>query len=567
VSASRFHPFWTVGCLALLLSLSPCRVSRSGEPSRTGAARQAAPTDAGVDEDDEADLRKAGLSSDGPALLAALNKHVSTPDKLRKIETLIGQLGNDEFRVRETATRQLREFGRLALPRLHDASKDSDPEVARRAKMLIEDIDKGPDTRLPLAVLRLLAVRKPAGAVEALLAYLPFADDDEREEEVRKAVTALARREGKLDAALRRALSNPQARVRTVAAEAVIAGGGADGRAAVRRLLKDDTPSVRLRMALALARGGERDGITVLIDLLPRLSDEEAGQAEGVLYQLAGDAPPTMPDADDKTKRRDAWAGWWKEKGPRLDLGRLRGQPQLGYTLLCDTGVGRVFEIDRRGKQLWSIDKLQSPGDAVVLPGRRVLIAEFAAGRVSERDFQGKILWEKKISQPIGVQRLANGNTFITTYHHSLVEVDRAGKEIYALHNVAGGVRAAYRTRQDRIFYVTPAGKCMQIDTRGNGIKSFTTGHPHQDVGGLDLLPNGHLLLSAQHGVKLEEYTVDGKKVLEVEAPGAATANGLPNGHFLVASYSSTRVYEVDRRGKIVWEHKNAGHVYRARRR
>jgi hypothetical protein len=53
------------------------------------------------EEDDEAILRKAGLSSDGPALLAELGKHALTPDKRRMIETLIGQLGNDAFAVRE----------------------------------------------------------------------------------------------------------------------------------------------------------------------------------------------------------------------------------------------------------------------------------------------------------------------------------------------------------------------------------------------------------------------------------------------------------------------------------
>lgn len=57
-----------------------------------------------------------------------------------------------------------------------------------------------------------------------------------------------------------------------VAVEALIAGGGSEGRAAVRRLLQEDAPFVRLRAALALGRAGEREGVSVLIDLLPLLT-------------------------------------------------------------------------------------------------------------------------------------------------------------------------------------------------------------------------------------------------------------------------------------------------------
>jgi hypothetical protein len=55
---------------------------------------------------------------------------------------------------------------------------------------------------------------------------------------------------------------------------------------------------------------------------------------------------------------------------------------------------------------------LLRPRDAQVLPGQRVLVAEL--NRVTERDPRGKILWEKQLQQPLSVQRLRNGNFFIT---------------------------------------------------------------------------------------------------------------------------------------------------------
>ena len=507
---------------------------------------------------------------DGSMLLAVLRKHTLTPDHQHQLRELLRQLGSDDFKTREDASEQVLAFGRLALPLLNEATKDRDPEIARRAKMLAERIETGPDARLPIAALRLLAVRKPAGAVEALLAYLPYAEDEIREDEVRQSLIVLARRDGQLDPALRRSLADTRAKVRALAAEALIEGGGIEGRTAVRKLFREDVPSVRLRLALALARSGEREGVSVLIALLPLLSAEEHGQAEGALHQLAGDSAPEMPQGEesgDKRKCRDAWAAWWKLNAGRVDLMRLTVRHLLGYTIVCDTGKNRVCEIDLNGKERWAIDNLGTPADAVVLPGNHVLIAEIQGNRVTERDFKGNILWQKQVNQPISVQRLANGHTFIASDQGGFREVDRVGKDIYIIQNVAKGVRAAYRSLTGPIVCLTGTGECVLVDTTGKRLKSFNTNHVPTDIGTIDLSPSGRILVTQQQGNKVVEYDFEGKKILEVCAPQAATATALPNGHFLVSSYQGQRIYELDRSGKIVWEYKGAGHVYRARRR
>jgi HEAT repeat protein len=416
--------------------------------------------------------------SDGPFLLASLAKHTLTPDKAHRLEELLKQLGSDDFAVRESASGHVLAMGRLALPRLREAVKDRDIEVSRRAKMLIERLETGRDVRLPVAALRLLAVRKPAGAVEALLAYLPFADDEDREEEVRKSLMVLAQRDGQLDPALRRALADAQPKVRAVVAEALIAGGGTEGRAAIRKVLLEDVPSVRLRTALALARAGEREGVTVLIDVLALLSAEEYNRAEDALYQLAGDTAPTVPDGasgDDKKKRREVWAAWWKLNASRVDLGRMSDHSLLGYTLICDTGANRVYEIDRQGKKRWAIDNVQNPIDAVILPGNRVLIAEYGAGRVTERDFQGRIVWQRGAPGPVKVQRLPNGHTFIASQKWPIVEVDRDGKEVYTIPN--GGFLAACRSRQGNIVCVNNQNCQILHDRQADSEFPFEISH------------------------------------------------------------------------------------------
>ena len=108
---------------------------------------------------------------------------------------------------------------------------------------------------------------------------------------------------------------------------------------------------------------------------------------------------------------------------------------------------GRVFEIDPNGKERWSINDLRGPVDAVVVPGKRVLIAEYHSRRVSERDFTGKILWQKQVANPINVQRLRNGNTFIASRSHLMEVVDRAGKEVYTINDLSN-ISGAARTRR-----------------------------------------------------------------------------------------------------------------------
>ncbi|HTU19220.1 MAG TPA: HEAT repeat domain-containing protein [Gemmataceae bacterium] len=508
--------------------------------------------------------------TDGAVLLAALPQHTLTPDKRRRIQELLPQLGNDDFAIRERASQKLLAFGRLVLPNLREVVKDRDLEVARRAKMLIERIEAGPDWRLPLTTLRLLAVRKPAGAVEALLAFLPFAKDEVWEEELRKSLAMLARRDGKLDPALRRALAAAQPKVRAIAAEALIEGGGPGGRAAVRKLLREDNPTVRLRAALALARTGEREGVAVLIDLLPLLSADECGQAEEALYQLTGDTAPEMSQAaggDARNTRRDVWAAWWKRNAKQVDMTRLRTEALLGYTVICDNFGGRVFEIDRRGKERWSIGDLQIPIDAVVLPGNRVLIAEYKANRVAERDFKGRILWQKQIADPVNAQRLPNGHTFIATENGPIVEVDRTGMEIYSIPKVPGKLLAAYRGPRGDIVCMTADGQCRLLDTSGKQLKSFAAGHDPISTAGLDVTANGHILITRHTAGQVVEFDRDGKRVLEINAAIVGCASVTWNGQVLVPDYQNQRVYEVDRAGKIVWEYKGKGHFIRARRR
>jgi len=162
---------------------------------------------------------------------------------------------------------------------------------------------------------------------------------------------------------------------------------------------------------------------------------------------------------------------------------------------------------------------------------------------------------------------LHNGHTFIAT-QNQLLEVDRGGKEIYTINNVPGGITAAYRARDGRIICLAQGGsQCLTLDTNGKQLKQFPSNRNAAWTSGIDLLSNGHIVITQPNRNKVAEYDRDGKVIVEVDAPLATTATGLPNGHFLIASSNGRRAFEVDRNGKVVWEHKGGGNIFRARRR
>jgi HEAT repeat protein len=515
-------------------------------------------------------------NTEGPALLAEFRKRTLTPAEQDKLLTLIQNLGDDTFVVREQATADLVAYGPLALPLLREAARGSDLERVRRAEDCLRLIAKQTGNVFPTAAARLVALRRPSGAVPVLLDYLPFADNDSMVSEVQLALTALAMKDGKPESVLVQALGDKLSLRRAAAAEALARAGGPEERAAVSKLLKDGDLGVRFRVALALATSREKDAVPVLIDLLAELPPEQTWQAVDFLHLVAGDKAPSVErgsDAEGHKKFRDAWAGWWKENGPGLDLARIDATPRLlGYTLVVqvnDNGIGRVIELGRDNKPRWIIENLQYPVDAHVLGENRVLVAEYNGSRVSERDFKGNIVWQKEGlgASVTNAQRLPNGNTFIAT-NNQVLEVDRAGKTVFS-HAMPTGVTAAAKAPNGHILCLTSQGQvnCVRLDATGKELKSFPANRNSGWTSGIDLVPNGNILISQPNRNTVTEYDPEGKSVWEANAPGITTATRLVNGHTLVASHAGRSVVELDRTGKTVWEYKDEFHQFRARRR
>jgi hypothetical protein len=418
-----------------------------------------------------------------------------------------------------------------------------------------------------LPALRLLLFRKPAGAVQALLAYLPTAETDPIRLQTWSALRSLAVRDNKLDPALVEALDDRLATRRLAAAELLLEVGRAEHRALTHRLLKDADALVRLRVGLALVGDRQREAIPTLIDLLAEPSLEQGPAAEEVLLRLAGDKAPKAPLRGDEAARRkyrDAWAQWWQEQGLGIDLEKLENPRWLlGQTLLVEQ-TGRVLEIDARGKVVWQIGGIYFPTDAQVLPNGRVLILEAVGMKLTERDLTGKILWERPMQQTcLSFERFANGNTFIAM-RHQIVEIDRDGKEVFTYNRPGADLYAARKLPDGQLAFITQNEMYFRIDATQKVLKSYRVAlrlFKNVDLNrfsSADILPGDRVLVSQMSNNpaanKLTEYDATGAAVWTNVINTPSHAIRLASGNTLVACEGAGRVVELDRTGRIVWE-------------
>jgi HEAT repeat protein len=495
-------------------------------------------------------------ANDGTAALAEFRKRTITDAEREKGLKLLEKLGDDDFDTREKATDDLKKIGSNMMPLLRVAANSPDLEVQRRVQDCLKVIEKEKSIPLPMSAPRVVAVRKPAGAAEVLLAFLPFVEDDTTGAEIQAALNAIGAADGKPDAALVAALTDKVPARRAAAGVALCLSPSGEVLPAVRKLLKDSDATVRLQVALALAGAREREAVPVLIALVGEMPAESSAPAEEYLRRLAADRPPQMPtgEGDLRAKRREAWEAWWAAQGAKVELLERVPPPlamrYMGFTVLVQSQNGMVSELGADGKERWQINGLGNPLDAQVLPGDRVLIAEYQQRRVTERNFKGEVLWTKTLNIfPLSARRLANGNTFIVA-RNQLLEVDRTGKEVLTV-NRPNDVMTAAKTRDGQIVCLTSRNTCVRITADGKETKSF--GVLQVPGYGNEILPNGHVLIAVTWNNKVMEYDAEGKVVWEATATQPQSVSRLPNGNTLVASQEwPSRLVEIDRQGKSV---------------
>lgn len=536
----------------------------------------AAPGSRGADSDlayAEKALQEAKLKTDGPSLLEFFRQRTLSEADRKRLAEAVRLLGAEEFEVRRRAQKELLRAGRTALPFLRPALKDSDPEVARAADQLIRRLEGGSETALTAAAARLLAARKPEGAVQVLLAYFPSADDTQVRDAVLEALTATGLHGGKVDPALAAALKDGQA-LRRMAAAFVYGRAGPEVRKELVPLLKDSDAGVRFQAASALVQSGDKSAVPPLVALLGDGPEHVAWQSEDLLLRIAGEGAPPVSLGSSPAERgecRVKWAAWWESAKDKVDLTKVRFHDALrGLTLVCDcdTGQGaggKLWEFGSDGKERWKFTAVRTPVDVQVLPGGRLLLAEGSASQVTERDRTGKVLWSHRTNgYATTVKRLPNGNILLSGYSE-IMEVTRDGREVFSYKGPGGSIYRVQPLRGGHLLFASN-GQVVEIDRTGKQVHTVPIPGGTGIWTHVEPLPNGRYLVAQYSANKVIELDRSGKVHWQVTVRTPSSASRLPNGNTLVSAMDDRRVVEFNRAGKEVWTRKTDGRPFLVRR-
>jgi outer membrane protein assembly factor BamB len=137
-------------------------------------------------------------------------------------------------------------------------------------------------------------------------------------------------------------------------------------------------------------------------------------------------------------------------KGNAVDVHAFRRLPN-GLTMIAESGVGRIIEVDKDGKIHAEI-KLKPGGTQNTRMVRKLadgnyLVCAESPGAVTEYNAKSEVVWQYPIKTRVyGAIRLRNGNTLIASGGGgSVVEVTRDGKVAWEINDMVPDTKIALK--------------------------------------------------------------------------------------------------------------------------
>jgi hypothetical protein len=321
---------------------------------------------------------------------------------------------------------------------------DKEEEVRSRAKECFRKVLARDEVGVCIPAARVLARIAPEKAPAVLLGRLPFAWPDERDT-IWRALSEVAARGGRLDAAYAKALSDKAAAGRALSGFLLARWGSEKERKAAAALLKDPDREVRLRVAQGLLGAGSTGGVPALIGLLSKRPEPVSWQAEELLRWWAGEDGP-KPGSD--------WAAWWKGK-PKVRPAKREYPPRLLLVVDGPDTKMRAWLCGCDGKPRWQMHwesktvnrrdpAREAVSDVVLLPEDSLVVAsEWSPTAMKDRprglghhrdsgyvvtgrNLKGRVLWQAvKHEEAVKLWRLSAG-TVLT----DLGEVTPEGNQV-----------------------------------------------------------------------------------------------------------------------------------------
>ena len=133
----------------------------------------------------------------------------------------------------------------------------------------------------------------------------------------------------------------------------------------------------------------------------------------------------------------------------RLNETILDAQPLRDGHIAYMTYQGNYYRLDRTGKEVkhfrFPFNPAVGLSGGAVLHGDHVLVSVYATNKITEYDADGKTVWEATVAQPGTPTRLPNGNTLVVSANARIVELDRSGKVVSELKDLAVRPWRVYR--------------------------------------------------------------------------------------------------------------------------
>jgi putative pyrroloquinoline-quinone binding quinoprotein len=582
-------PFRLVPATALALALVVAAAAQEAAPIRIQPVKRpvlkgtTAPVGSEPASDAET-LKKAHLSeTDGGKLIEYLHQRTLTETEQGRIAEIIKRFGVDDFEERLRATREIEAYGPAAIGPLRAAERDSDAEVAYRARQALKRVETVPHAAVAAAAVRAVVKLKPEGAAGALIGFLPLADDESVADLIREALVTLAvGPDGKADPALVAALADASPIRRAAAYVALIHGGNASERIRIKdayptvraAVLKETDAETRFVGLWTLAQTTrEKEYIPELIALIPKLPRGRIWQLEDLLLQLAGSHPKDgrfLKSAESLENAARAWQAWWKEKGSTIDFAQFPyKQRVLGFTDLLELDVyanpGRFVSLGHDLKERWKIAGINSLIDARIAPGGHIFVVETNYQRVTERDRSGKVLRTVSVGgQPHSINLLPEGGLLVVC-RNGVFELDKEGTQKKHYTRQPNDILAGERLPSGEVFLVTnngqPKATGITLDANLKETERKVMLGPTFNIQRMDVVGEDRVLVCESSGVA--EYEIKtGRQAWRFACNNPNSCQRLLDGNTLICEMNfrpNGRVIEVDPSGEVVWEYRGKG--------
>lgn len=470
-------------------------------------------------------LQAAGLKAD-PAVLLSLVRPAG-PEAVARIPRLVAELDHDDYDRRRIAADELVRLGRPARAALLNLPAEASVDVRRQAGLLVEAIDNRLAPATTLAVLRTLCRQGHPEAAGLVLEYLPTFLTATGYDLVASLLRTDPTHQA-ADAALRRALADPEP-MRRIAAGIVLARRGTANQAeAAAALLGDADESVRLRTAQGFLGRADERGIAPLVGLLTG-SIDRAWQAEELLRWAAGPgAPSELLSKDDPAVRkacRAAWEKWLASPVRAIDWAALRNGPRRP-ALYLTCRQERVELVGGDGVVRWSVETTRGGSfvDAQLLPGGRVVAFDDNETELCQFDAAGKVAWKWKAPNgeiAVAVHPFPNEGRFLVVTDEQLHEVDHAGKHLRSLRLGDKYFSDACPIDAARLLALTDEGFFLVDRASGRLIREIRVAQTE------DLFDSGRLVPLPEGLVAIDSRLLD--RILVVDVSGQVQETGPPS--------------------------------------